>query len=356
MIERMNKRLLELDGVTISKIYRKISAIDEFKGWFKAGLVLSPQILGRLKKSVVVSSTGASTRIEGSKMSDAEVEAMLKGLKVNRLKDRDSQEVAGYAELTNTVFDSYDHIKITESEIMNLHRILLKYSGKDERHKGRYKNVSNKVTARDGEGRVSVVFEPTEPYLVQTEMRGLTEWLQKAAKEEAFHPLLTTANFILEFLSIHPFQDGNGRLSRVLTNLMMLKYGYRYAQYASLEKIVEDNKAEYYLALRKSQKNRKKSKEDISPWLIFFFDMLTKQAEAAREITGEKAGEDLLSANQAGVLAMFDGMERITNRDVAKYLDTNRDTAKQILNRLLKLKMVKRTGAGRNTGYVKVNK
>jgi Fic family protein len=226
MIDRLNKRLINLDGVVASKIYQKIAAIDEFKGWFKAGFSLSPHVLGRLKRSVVVSSTGASTRIEGSKMSDDEIEAMLKGLKVSGLKDRDSQEAAGYAELTNIVFENYEHLKITENEIRGLHNILLKYSEKDNRHKGNYKNASNKVTARDSEGNVSVVFEPTEPYLVPAEMRGLVEWAQRAEKESAFHPLLITANFILEFLSIHPFEDGNGRLSRALTNLMMLKQGY----------------------------------------------------------------------------------------------------------------------------------
>jgi Fic family protein len=245
-------------------------------------------------------------------------------------------------------------MKITENEIRNLHKIMLKYSEKDSRHKGNYKNASNKVTVRDGEGRVSVVFEPTEPYLVPAEMGYLIEWAQNSQKESAFHPLLIIANFILEFLSIHPFEDGNGRLSRALTNLMMLKVGYRYIQYVSLEKIVEDNKAAYYLALRRSQQGRKTGKEDISPWLNFFFDILLKQSEAAREITGDKAGEDLLSENQVKVLAMFDIRERVTNKDVAESLDTNRDTAKQILNRLLKLKMIKRTGAGRSTGYVKV--
>jgi Fic family protein len=355
MIERMNKRLISLDGETASKIYQKIAAIDEFKGWFKAGLALSPHVLGRLKRSVVVSSTGASTRIEGSKLTDPEIEALLKGLKVSALKDRDSQEVAGYAELTNMVFDSYEHMKITENEIRNLHKILLKYSGKDERHKGSYKNTANKVTASDAAGKVSVVFEPTEPYLVPGEMRGLTEWVHNASKESSFHPLLITANFILEFLSIHPFEDGNGRLSRVLTNLMMLKSGYRYAQYVSLEKIVEDNKGAYYVALRKSQQHRNTGKGDIRPWLCFFFDMLTKQVEAVQKIAGESAGADLLSENQVKVLGMFDSRERITNRCVAETLGTNRNTAKQVLNRLVELKMIKRIGAGRSTGYVKKN-
>jgi Fic family protein len=353
MLDRLSNRIVKIDGNTAAQIYRKIALIDEFKGWFKAGLALSPQILGRLKRSVVVSSTGSSTRIEGAKMSDAEVEALLLGLKINRLKDRDGQEVAGYAELTNIIFDRYENIKISENEILGLHKILLKYSEKDVRHKGNYKNVPNKVTARDAEGNESIIFNPTEPYLVRAEMRDLMEWAQRAADAGEIHPLMITANFILEFLSIHPFEDGNGRLSRAMTNLFMLKNGYKYVQYASLEKIIGDNKADYYLALRRSQAGRKTEKEDITAWLVFFFDVLEKQARTARKTAEEGAGEDALSENQASTLGLFERHEKITNKIIVNELALNRDTAKQVLGRLVVLKLVKRTGRGRSTGYVR---
>jgi Fic family protein len=353
--ERLSSRILNIKGDDLISIYSKIAAIDEFKGWFRAGLSLSPQILGRLKRSTIITSTGASTRIEGSKMSDKDVESLLKNLKINKLKDRDSQEVAGYAELMKIIFDNYNNIKFSESQILHLHKILLEYSGKDDEHRGRYKTSPNKVVARDMEGNETVVFNPSEPYITPVEMRDLIEWTQENLEQKKFHPLIVIANFILEFLSIHPFKDGNGRLSRAMTNLLMLQSGYNYIQYASMEKITEDNKDGYYLALRKSQKEIRNDNADLEPWMTFFLDTLLKQAEMVKKYAEKEASEDMLSDKQLSVMRLFDKYEEVTNKITVDELRSNRDTAKQILNRLMKLKLIKRTGRGRNIKYFKAN-
>jgi Fic family protein len=352
--DRLSSRILNIKGNDSASIYSKIAAIDEFKGWFKAGLSLSPQILGRLKRFTLITSTGASTRIEGSKMTDKEVEELLKNIRINRLKDRDSQEVAGYAELMKVIFDDYKNIKFSENQILHLHKILLKYSEKDEMHKGRYKTNSNKVVARDMEGNETEVFNPSEPYITPIEMRDLIEWTRANLEKKLIHPLLTIANFILEFLSIHPFKDGNGRLSRTLTNLLMLQSGYSFVLYASMEKIVEDNKAEYYMALRKSQKDIKSESADVTPWIVFFLETLFKQTELVKKYTEKEASNDMLSENQLNAMRLFDKYEEITNKIMVNELNLGRDTAKQILNRLIKLKLIKRTGRARNIKYFKV--
>lgn len=334
----------------------KIAGIAEFKGMFVQGINVSPQILNRMKKSTIITSTGASTRIEGSMMTDKEVEKLLNNIQVQKLKDRDSQEVAGYAELMKIIFDSYEDIVFSENTILNLHNILLKYSEKDSHHKGRFKTSSNKVVARDGDGNESVVFNPTKPYLTPIEMKDLIEWTIINIDGKEFHPLLVIANFVLEFLSIHPFKDGNGRLSRALTNLLLLQKGYKYVMYESHEKLIENSKVQYYLALRKSQERIKAKDNDIAPWVEYFFGILYKQAENVKKIMDSKPAENMLSSNQEKTLKLFDKFEEITTMIVVKELKIARPTVKQILSRLVELKFIEKSGENRGTKYRKINK
>jgi Fic family protein len=228
MSTHLTKRLQNLSAKDLTRLLPKISKLDEFKGSWSSSKSLSPQALGRLKRSIVVTSTGASTRIEGSQLSDREVEGLLKGLKTNKLKDRDSQEVAGYAEVLSIVFDSYRDIPFTEGLILQFHGQILKYSEKDQQRRGKYKSNPNQVVAFDTDGKKTILFNPTEPHLTTSEMRELIEWTKAELKSDKFHTLFIVANFILEFLAIHPFHDGNGRLSRILTNLLLAQAGYTY--------------------------------------------------------------------------------------------------------------------------------
>ncbi|MEK7603387.1 MAG: Fic family protein, partial [Patescibacteria group bacterium] len=193
-------------------IFINIAKIDELKGRWVGGANLSPQLLDRLKRSALVTSTGASTRIEGSKLSDIEVDKLMRGLTIQKLLDRDEQEVRGYYELLQLVFDNYTGIPLSESSILSFHSQLLKYSSKDERHMGRYKNLENKVEMIDQSGKaLGVLFDTTSAYLTPKAMRELIEWFNRDYRHSTnHHPLIHMANFIVEFLKIHPFQDGNG--------------------------------------------------------------------------------------------------------------------------------------------------
>src|SRR3989338_7945601 len=248
---RLDQRLSQIPA----EIWSKITKIDELKGQWIAGARLSPQVLGRLKRSVLITSTGASTRIEGAKLSDEDIEKLMRGISIQKFADRDKQEVKGYYELLQNVFDSWKHIRFSESTIKHFHKEFLKYVQKDRLHRGEYKKTENKVQMIDAQGKsVSVLFDTTPAYLTPKEMQELVEAAQNSFKENIFPPLLIIGNFLVEFLKIHPFQDGNGRISRILTNLLLLQAGYQYMPYVSHEKLVEDNKADYYMALRKSQK------------------------------------------------------------------------------------------------------
>lgn len=347
---RLNKRLENVPA----EIWLKINKIDELKGQWIAGAKLGPQVLGRLKKSVLITSTGASTRIEGAKLSDEDIEKMMRGLSIQKFADRDVQEVKGYYELLNNIFDSSKNIKFNESAIKHFHKELLKYVDKDKEHRGEYKKQENKVHMINEAGEsVGVLFNTTLAYLTPKEMQELVDWTVDALKNNAHHPLLVIGNFLVEFLNIHPFIDGNGRLSRILTNFLLLKAGYIYVPYVSHEKLVEDNKPEYYIALRKSQKSIKKKKEDVTPWLNFFFDIVLEQSKQAIELLSKENIEKLLSPKQLAVWEYLNTVDEASPAEISKKTKVARPTINQVLDKLLRLKKVERIGLGRSTRYRK---
>ena len=338
-----------------SEIWSKIAQIDELKGQWVAGARLSPQVLGRLKRSVLITSTGASTRIEGAKLSDEDVEKLMRGIDIQKFTDRDKQEVKGYYELLENIFDSWKNLRFNESAIKHFHKELLKYVKKDEPHRGEYKKIENKVEMIDAAGKsVGTLFDTTPAYLTSKETQELVNWTQEALMEKKYHPLLVAGNFLVEFLQIHPFQDGNGRLSRVLTNLILLKEGYLHMPYVSHEKLVEDNKPEYYLALRQSQKTFKTDKGTIVPWLDFFLTIFLKQSRMAVELLSKENIEKLLSKKQLSVWQYLQEADEATPGEIAKRAKVARPTVSQALDKLLRLKKVERIGLGRGTRYRKL--
>lgn len=330
-----------------------IASIDELKGRWTAGANLHPQILGRLKQSVLITSTGASTRIEGAKLSDLEVEDLMRGISVQKFKDRDAQEVKGYYELLKNVFDSWSTIKLNEGTIKHFHQEILKYVEKDTFHRGQYKVTENKVQMVDAKGNiVGTIFDTTPVYLTPIEMQELIEWTIKAIKEQKYHPLLIIANFVVEFLKIHPFRDGNGRLSRILTNLLMLQAGYLYMPYISHEKLVEEKKQEYYVALRKTQITFKSEKQDLIPWLNFFLNIILDQSKHAVNLLNADMVEKTLSEKQLAVLEYLEKVKEATPSEIAEKTNVARPTVNQALEKLLNLKKVERIGMGRSTRYI----
>ena len=350
---RFNKR------IRISpEVLAKIAKIDEFKGLLRGSINLNPAILKRLKQTVVITSTGASTRIEGSKMNDEEVARLLRGLKNTPPKNRDEQEVAGYADLIGRVFDHYKTLKLTENNILHFHGILLNYSDKDQPHKGKYKPGDNIVTATNEKGESVILFKATPPYLVKPEMEATLDWTANELGKKELHPLLVIANFIFEFLAIHPFSDGNGRLSRALTNLLLLRAEYAYVPYVSLDEIIEDTRSEYYIALNATQNKHKTDSEDITPWLNYFLDSLLTHAEKARKLMQGEHPEMFLSLNQEQVLVLFTSDKALSISDIGKKLhdDVNRETTKKILARLVELRLIELIGRGRGARYKRVTK
>jgi len=332
-----------------------LAEIDGIRGEFKSGLRMTPQAITSLKRSVLVTSAGASTRIEGAKLTDEEVEKVMHGLAVSKFADRDTQEVQGYLETLQNVFDSFQTLPLRESVIQSLHNQLLKYSHKDDTHRGSYKKKENTVGVLGPDGQVAkIMFETTKAFLTPKEMQELVDWTVDAFEKNRFHPLLIIANFIVEFLKIHPFEDGNGRISRVLTNLLLLRSGYQFVQYVSHEQIVERRKDEYYLALRKSQETFRTEHDTIVPWLNFFLSVIKEQATKALQYLEEEKVEDTLSPKQYEVWKYLSAKGEASPSDIIEATGIVRATVRQALDRLVELEKVKRVGRGRGTRYVKL--
>jgi len=345
---RLDKRLQNLGPEILSYV----AQIDELKGRWIAGAQLHPQTLKSLKQSVLVTSTGASTRIEGSKLSDEDVEKLMRGISVQKFTDRDKQEVKGYFELLNNLFNSWSHLSLNESTIKHFHKELLKYVEKDRLHRGDYKRTENKVHMIDAAGNsVGVLFDTTAAYLTPSAMKDLVLWSQKSLLEKKYHPLLIIGNFLVEFLQIHPFQDGNGRLSRILTNLMLLKEGYLYMPYVSHEKIIEDNKPDYYLALRNSQKTFRTKNEDVSAWFNFFLKVILIQSQIAIDLLSDANFEKILSSKQLVVWEYLNKVNEAGPSEISKITGVARPTINQIATKLLKMKKIEGIGMGRSTRY-----
>lgn len=332
-----------------------LAEIDGIRGEFKSGLRMSPQAITNLKKSTLITSAGASTRIEGAKLNDEEVEKIMHGLAVSKFADRDSQEVQGYLEVLQNVFDSFQNLPLRESVVTSLHNQLLKYSHKDDTHRGGYKKKENTVGVLGPDGQVAkIMFETTPAFLTAKEMQELVDWTSDAFEKNRFHPLLIIANFIVEFLKIHPFEDGNGRLSRVLTNLLLLRSGYQFVQYVSHEQIVEHRKDEYYIALRKSQETFKTDHDTISPWLNFFLSVIKDQASKALSYLEDEKIEDMLSPKQYEVWKYISSVSEAGPGEIVKATGIVLGTVRQALNSLVEHGKVKRVGRGRGTRYQKI--
>ena len=336
------------------ELLKLITEIDEFKGKWTLLKTMSPDRLSQLRKVATIESIGSSTRIEGAKLSDIQVETLLFNLTTTSFKNRDEQEVAGYAEAMDLVFQAFEDLRLTENHIRQLHQILLRHSDKDERHRGDYKTLPNHVVAKDQRGKeIGVVFETATPFDTPREMEELVKWASKTMDEEAMHPLLIVAVFNVVFLAIHPFQDGNGRLSRILTTLMLLRMGYDYVPYASLEHVIEGNKELYYKALRRTQTTLKSDKPDWEPWLGFFLRCLKKQkANLEMKIQEHKPQDDSdLPILSVQVLTLFIEHERLTIKEIVGLTGANQNTLKLRLRELVNGGFLKRHGKARATWY-----
>lgn len=346
--------MIRADTLQITpEILGLIARIDEFKGAWRALGILAPERLSALRRVATIENVGSSTRIEGSRLSDREVERLLTNLRIGTFATRDEQEVAGYAELMEMMFSSWQDITLTENHIKQLNRDLLVHSEKDAWHRGSYKTTSNSVVAFDENGgQIGVVFETATPFDTPRLMTELVTWMQEERSAQRLHPLLLIGVWVVVFLEIHPFQDGNGRLSRVLTTLLLLQAGYAYVPYSSLESVIEQNKEAYYLALRQTQGTIRSQAPNWQPWLVFFLRSLAEQVRRLNEkVEREKLVLAPLPELSLQIVEFAREHGRVTMGDVIRLTGASRSTLKQHFRGLVERGYIKRYGSGRGSWY-----
>lgn len=337
------------------ELLRLIAEIDEFKGSWRAANNQSPERLQQLRRVATIESIGSSTRIEGAKLSNAEIEQLLSHVKEQSLLTRDEQEVAGYAELMEIIFENYPDIPFTENYVKQLHASLMRHSEKDEWHRGEYKKHPNSIEAFSAEGEsLGVVFETTSPFDTPAEMQKLLSWVRDSLADKSYHPLIVVAVFNVVFLAIHPFQDGNGRLSRALISLLLLKAGYSYVPYSSLESVIERNKDAYYLALQRTQRTLEDTKVDWLAWVRFFLTSLKRQKDHLQTKTQQTNSFADLPYECVQILEYVEQHQRITVREAEAFITTiARPTIKNRFAQLVELGLLERKGKGRGVWYAK---
>ncbi|MCF7675093.1 MAG: Fic family protein [Akkermansiaceae bacterium] len=338
-----------------NEMLRLIASIDEFKGEWRAVESIKPDRLQSLRRVATIESIGSSTRIEGARLSDREVEDLLRGLQTESFRSRDEEEVAGYAYVMETIQVSWTEMPVSEGIVLQLHRDLLRYSTKDERHRGEWKTLPNHVVAVGPDGKqVGVVFETASPFDTPRLMGDLLAWLAKEEREPSLHPLLRIAVFVVVFLAIHPFQDGNGRLSRILNNLLLLRGGYSFASYSSLESVIEHSKEAYYLALRRTQTTLGTGTADWEPWLMFFLHSIQSQITRLRanlEGVEVRAVQRRLSPLAERLSKLLGERGTLTVAEAASATDANRNTIKDKLAELVEQRLAELHGKGRGAHY-----
>jgi Fic family protein len=349
----MMENKLAFDVLTSQKLFSIVARIDQFRGKWQLIENKENRYLKELRTLATVQSIGSSTRIEGATLTNAEVESLMKLTKIKQFKTRDEQEVAGYFETLELILDQFAHIELSASNVKALHNQLMKYSEKDEKHKGDFKKFTNRVVATYPGGAQRTIFNTTEPLLVEKQMTEMIDWANRELVNRDFHSLFVIATVIYEFLSIHPFQDGNGRLSRLITSLLLLREGYDFVQYISFEQIIEQKKADYYRALIAGQQHRSTEKEIISDWLLFFLNSLEELVSKLDEkytrflqISGylnERQRQLLDLIRTQGIISMVHAIERFPK--------TSERTLSRDFNLLESENLIEKIGRGKNTTY-----
>ncbi|MDK2562958.1 Fic family protein [Romboutsia sedimentorum] len=330
-------------------IVRLLTAINEYKGKQDLYKQQSPQILNTLKEVSVIQSTESSNRIEGIYTSNKRLSEIMSN-KVEP-RDRSESEIAGYRDVLNTIHSAYDAIPINSSVILQLHRDLYKFSPGTG---GSYKNSNNIIEEILQDGSKFIRFKPVDMFYTSEYMEQLCNLYNYEVSKESVEPLVLIGLFVLDFLCIHPFNDGNGRMSRLITLLLLYRSGYDVGRFISIEKIIEDSKETYYESLNKSSMLWHEGEHNINIWLEYFLGSILRSYKELEDRVGlvintKGSKSERVEKSIEGVLGYFT-KEQIRNLcpDVAQA------TVNRVFDKLKNDKKIEVVGSGRNAKWKKI--
>ena len=331
------------------EIMNLVSAIHEYKGKQDLFIEAKPDILQSMLEIAKIQSTGASNRIEGIYTSDERLNALVKSKSEPR--NQSEQEIAGYREVLSLIHDSYDFIVPQPNVILQLHRDLYQFNPSSIG--GRFKNSDNVITEVDSDGCSKVRFQPLPAFETSEAIESLTRTFIEAIVVQKYDPLLLIPIFILDFLCIHPFHDGNGRMSRLLTLLLLCRSGYIAGKYISIEMIIEETKETYYEALQYSSADWVEGKNSYCPFLKYYLGVVLctyKEFAARVEFISDRS-----ISKPARIRILFDNtLRKLSKRMILeKCPDISASTVEVTLAALLKEGYIIKTGAGKSTAYVR---
>ena len=330
-----------------SEIVSMLTQIHEFKGKQNLFIESSTDALTALVEIAKIQSTEASNKIEGIYTSDDRIKKL--ALSKANPQNRAEEEIAGYRDVLNTIHSNHDGIPLKPNIILQLHRDLYRYN--TVTYGGQYKNVDNVIAEEDSEGNKFVRFQPVEAWEVPENMESLCAAYNEAIALEEINPLLAISMFVLDFLCIHPFNDGNGRMSRLLTLLLLYRSGYIVGKYISIEKMIETTKDNYYAALHKSSQGWHENNNDYAPFVKY---MLSVILAAYREFASrvQVVAESKLSKPERVAKIIEDTLGRITKQDILQQCpDISETTVQRTLADLIKNHKIIKISGGRYTSY-----
>lgn len=326
-----------------------VSAIHEHKGKQELYIEAKPDVLNAMLEVARIQSTGASNRIEGIYTSDERLQALIS--EKSEPRNRSEQEIAGYREVLALIHDSYDYIIPRTNTILQLHRDLYQYNTSSKG--GRFKNVDNYITETDAQGVSKIRFAPVSAFETPEAVDCLTNAFIDAIQSEKYDPLLLIPMFILDFLCIHPFNDGNGRMSRLLTLLLLYRSGYIVGKYISLEVMIEKTKETYYDVLQDSSQNWHDARNTYFPFVKYYLEIILGAYKEFSLRVELMLNRELSKPDR--IRALFDTtLHKLSKKMISeKFPDISISTIELALASLLKEGYIIKVGAGKNTAYIR---
>ena len=331
-----------------AEILNYISQISEYKGRQELYLSQKPAVLDNLVELAIIQSTQSSNEIEGIRTTDSRIKDLVN--KKVAPKNRDEEEIIGYKEVLSTIHESFDYIPINSKIILQLHRDLYKYSNKSIG--GKYKNSQNYISETRKDGETIVRFRPLDPFETPQAIEKICQEYNREIDKGEINPLILIPIFIHDFLCIHPFNDGNGRMSRLLTTLLLYKLGYVVGRYISLEEKIEKTKTNYYLALEKSGVNWHGNSEDPTFFIKYILAIILA---AYRDFEDRVNIFDTKPSSLDQVLSAIDKkLGKFTKSEIMELAPAiSKSSVEKSLKELLEKDIIERHGSGRATYYTK---